>query len=348
MSVLLLLLATLSGCITPRTPAATESSWTRLPSLPDPNGFAGAFAGVSDTTLLFAGGANFPDKKPWQGGTKVWYDAVFALGSPGDPWRVAGRLPRALGYGVSVTHGDSVICVGGSDARGHYADAFRLRLSAGHLVTANLPPLPKPLANACGAVVGNALYIAGGLDTPEATATSGAVYRIDLVTPNPRWQELAPLPAPRMLATAAAFDGALYVLGGVDLSRGPDGKPQRRYLTGAYRYDPMAGNWTRIADVPHAVTAAPSPAPTDATGFYLLGGDDGTQVNTPPDQHAGFSKAVLHYDPRGDRWVTAGRIPDPRVTTPCVRWHDGWIVPSGEARPGIRSPDVWCWSPRTR
>ena len=42
-----------------------------------------AVAGVSGGALLVAGGANFPDKKPWQGGTKVWYDTVFVLDEPG-------------------------------------------------------------------------------------------------------------------------------------------------------------------------------------------------------------------------------------------------------------------------
>ncbi|MFO0044239.1 MAG: galactose oxidase, partial [Armatimonadota bacterium] len=52
--------------------------WKQLPPLPDPEGFAAPFAGMSHNQLLVAGGANFPDKRPWEGGTKVWYDKVFA------------------------------------------------------------------------------------------------------------------------------------------------------------------------------------------------------------------------------------------------------------------------------
>src|SRR5215468_7081944 len=82
-----------------------EPAWERLPSLPDQEGFAGMFAGVSNGTLLVAGGANFPDKKPWDGGKKVWSDAVFVLEKPDGVWKVAGKLPRPLAYGVCVTHG---------------------------------------------------------------------------------------------------------------------------------------------------------------------------------------------------------------------------------------------------
>jgi solute:Na+ symporter, SSS family len=45
--------------------------WERLPSLPDKEGFAGPFAGTSRGVLLVAGGANFPEKKPREGGKKV-------------------------------------------------------------------------------------------------------------------------------------------------------------------------------------------------------------------------------------------------------------------------------------
>jgi len=69
--------------------------------------------GVSNGALLVAGGANFPGKKPWEGGAKVWYDTVYVLESPSAKWQVAGNLPRPLGYGVSVTHNGGLICAGG-------------------------------------------------------------------------------------------------------------------------------------------------------------------------------------------------------------------------------------------
>src|SRR5262249_51702275 len=134
-------------------PSARAADWERLPSLPDKEGFAGSFAGVSNGALVVAGGANFPDKKPWEGGTKRWTDAAFVLEKPDGEWKVAGKLPRPLGYGVAVTHSNGVVCVGGSDANQHYADAFRIEWRAGKLVHTKLPPLPKPLAFASGVLV---------------------------------------------------------------------------------------------------------------------------------------------------------------------------------------------------
>lgn len=48
-------------------------------------------------------------KKPWDSGTKVWHDTIAVLDRPGGSWRVAeAKLPRPLGYGVSMGYGVSI------------------------------------------------------------------------------------------------------------------------------------------------------------------------------------------------------------------------------------------------
>lgn len=316
------------------------SSAVDLPPLSDNEGFAGMFAGVSHGALLVGGGANFPDKKPWDGGKKVWTDAVFVLDRPDGKWVLAGKLPRPLGYGVSVTPRDGVVCVGGSNADGHFADAFRLEWKDGKLLTTELPALPKPLANTCGALVGDVLYLAGGIEKPNSTAASKAVYRIDLNAKSPRWETVDGFPGNgRMLSAATGFDGAFWLVGGVEIVMGKDGKPDRKYLSDAYRYDPANG-WKRLADLPHAVAAAPSPMPTNTDGLFVVGCDDGKQWGASHDKHTGFNTSLLRYDTKAEKWKTVGEVKAPRVTTPCVRWADRWVIPSGEVRPGVRSPDV--------
>ncbi len=322
--------------------ASALGPWERLPSLPDVHGVAGAFAGVSGDALLVAGGANFPDKKPWDGGTKVWHDTVYVLDGVDGTWRTAGKLPRPLGYGVSVTHRGSVICVGGSDKDQHYSDCFRMAWNGTKLDFTPLPSLPRPVANACGAVVGDTLYLAGGLEKPDASATLKSLYTLDLAAKRPHWVEGESWPgAPRMLAVAASFDGAFWLIGGVDLEPDDDGKSRRKYLRDAYRFDPRKG-WSRVADLPHACAAAPSPAPSDAGSFHLCGGDDGTNVNfTPLAKHPGFTKSILRFDAKTAKWKAVGEWQTPTVTTPCVQWKEKWVIPSGELRPGVRTPAVW-------
>ncbi|WP_435018124.1 galactose oxidase [Tundrisphaera sp. TA3] len=323
---------------------AGSGRWERLPSLPDREGFAGSFAGVSGGALVVAGGANFPGAKPWEGGTKAWTDAVFVLDRPGGEWKMAGKLPRPLGYGVSATWGDGVICVGGSDAGRHHADAFRLVWKDGRIAVEPFPALPQPVANACGAVVGNTLYVAGGQETPDATGALDAAWAIDLDAPSPAWRAIAACPGGgRILAVAAACDGAFWVAGGAGLEAGEGGKAVRRYRTDAHRFDPGRG-WTRVADLPRPVVAAPSPAPSDARGFLVAGGDDGSRAGMAQERHTGFDRKAIRFDLAAGRWAGAGDLPAPRVTVPAVRWGRSWVIPGGEVRPGVRSPEVWSWT----
>jgi N-acetylneuraminic acid mutarotase len=323
---------------------SARGDWRKLAPIPDDVGVAGAFAGVSGGALIVAGGANFPGKKPWEGGEKVWHDAVYALERPDGRWRVAGRLPRPLGYGVCVTQGGGVVCAGGTDAKGHHADAFRLTWAEGKLAVTALPALPEPVANAAGAVLGDVLYVAGGIDRPESVAARRAAYRLDLSKADAKWEAIEPIPgAGRMLSVAAVIDRAIWLIGGVELSAGEDGKPRRKYLNEALRYRPGKG-WERMADLPRAVAAAPSPAMTEPGAIHVFGGDDGANVAfTPIERHPGFPKAELRFDLAKGTWAEGEAIGAAHVTTPLVHWGDLWVVASGEVRPGVRSAEVWAY-----
>ena len=142
-----------------RAQAVEVLDWQPLPALPDKFGFAGPFAGVSGDALIVAGGANFPDGRPWTGAQKIWHDRIFVLDRPDGEWRIAdAKLPRPLGYGVSLTTDKGIACLGGSDATNHYADAFLLVKVGDRIEQRSLPSLPKPVANFCGALLGNTIY----------------------------------------------------------------------------------------------------------------------------------------------------------------------------------------------
>jgi N-acetylneuraminic acid mutarotase len=323
----------------PRPPRALE--WTQLPAIPDREGFAGSFAGTSGVALVVAGGANFPTLKPWEGGSKVWYDSVFVLDKPDGAWRPAGSLPRPSGYGVSVTFRDGIICAGGGDASRHHTNVFRLEIRGDTSKSINLASLPRALANTCGALLGDTLYVFGGSLSPSATDAEKSLFALDLAQRDARWRELEPCPgAGRILATAAAHEGALYIFSGAALKRGDDGKPAREWLRDAFRYTPGRG-WQRLADLPRVAVAAPTPAPVIDGQILILGGDDGAQAAKKPTEHTGFRRDTLAYDPRADRWQTAAEMPFALVTTATALWRNQIVVPGGEIKPGVRSPQVW-------
>lgn len=334
--------------------------WTRLPDIPDAFGFAGSYAGVSGGALIVAGGANFPDgKRPWSGGAKTWHDRIHLLERSDGTWKPAGRLPRPLGYGVSVTYGDEVYCIGGGDAASNTTDAFALSHRGGTVSFRRLTPLPKPLANACGAVVQGRLFIAGGNEKPGGEATA-ALWSIGLTREDTAWLRHPDIPGgPRMLAMAGSVDGRLLVFGGVRmaLEKG-DSPPVRLYLSDAWSFDP-SGSWRRLSDLPHPLAAAPSPAyPAGQSHLLVFGGDDGSlarETQSLGDKHPGFRNEVLAYNTVTDRWSVMGRMPvDIRddaetnpggsvyapVTTPMVEWEGRVVIPGGEARPAVRTVKV--------
>lgn len=320
--------------------------WQKLSPLPNRAGLGAPYAGVSQKTLLVAGGANFPDRPPWDGGKKLWYDTVYALAEPQGEWKAVGKLMRPMAYGVSATASSGVICAGGSDLQRHYRDVFLLQLVAGGLETKALPPLPRPMANGCGAMSGNTLYVAGGIEEPNSTNALRTFWALDLAAATPAWRELEPWPGPaRMLAVAAVQDGAFFLISGTSLSGDAEGKPVRRYLTDVYRYRPGAG-WKQVADIPRPALAAPSPAPVlEKAGILVLSGDDGTKLGFQPvQQHPGFTKNILAYQVNTDTWTLLGEVPATQVTVPAVAWRGRYVIPNGEIRPGVRTSEVWSFS----
>jgi N-acetylneuraminic acid mutarotase len=148
--------------------------------------------------------------------------------------------------------------------------------------------------------------------------------------------------AGRILSVAGANEsGEFYLFGGAALVAGDDGKVRRQYLRETWRWRGKDG-WHRLADLPHPIVGAASPAPWRYGKFFVIAGDDGSRVGFQPTESlSGFPGSVLAYDPAQDRWLEAGTTPAPRATLPCVSWRGGFVLPSGEMRPGVRSPEVW-------
>lgn len=340
--------------------SAAVPVWSELPSLPDEHGFAGAFAGVSGGNLIIAGGANFPDGPPWRGGAKVWHDSVFALESPAKEWRSIGWLPIPLGYGVSVTWKDVILCVGGSDSSQHRRDVVALRWNGEQLENIGGPALPIPLANAAGVIIGDFLYLAGGSESPRSLRASNKFWKLDLSNglTEGRWTELPSWPGPeRVLPAMAVQNEKILLISGARLMPDNTGKATRQFLKDAYAFDPKSESWTTISGPPAPLVAAPNPGiPLGYADVLFLAGDDGEHFfQQVGESHPGFPVPLYRYNTVTDRWTEAGEFPRvlddgghlrgnggtfPPVTTPVVSWQGQFVLPSGEIRPAVRTPKV--------
>lgn len=330
--------------------------WEELSPLPNQEGLAGMFVGVSNGSLICMGGANFPEKAPWDGGKKDWYDDIFILEEGASFWKMADeKLPVPLAYGVSGSYKNKIFVIGGSNTEGHYSKVYSVTYNQGKIDIDTETSLPHPLANMTGAIVGDLLFIAGGNTSP--TAPPGNIFlAYDIEKQD--WMELDPWPGPsRNLAVSASLQDNFFLFSGINIQEAPEGN-ERIILRDGYKFIPAfendelnGGEWVTLSKMPRGAAAAPSPAPTVGLNHILFpGGLDGqTAKHTDPATFPGFVTDLLAYHAESDSWLNLGNIPEntARVTAPTTLWNKKWVIPSGEKGPGERSPKVFSISKKT-
>ncbi len=317
--------------------------WKRLADLPDAEGFAGSYAGVAQGTLIVTGGANFPEKPLWEGGPKRWTNRVFFMDSLASGWKEAAPLPQPLGYGASASLPEGLMLIGGSFTGGAVADCYLLTYENNTVSCKPLAPLPTPLTGHAAAVLDGKVYVTGGSIAVGEQDAQSYLFIYDPATQE--WSEGPALPARgRFLHQMAVHEHRIYVLGGIGLKEGEDGRMQRDMLTEAWCYSPCCG-WQRLTCLPHFCAAAPTPAPVINGHIYLLGGDDATVTGFTPQNHPGFHNQSLAYNPAHDVWVDSGEVAVARAVLPCAEWKGMAVIINGEQRPGKRSNQVWAAQP---
>lgn len=344
---------------TPDSAAKTPpSAWQNLPSLPDPVGFGGMFAGVSkDGTLFTGGGSRFIDKPVWNGGTKVLSDKVFLLKSPSGPWTESpDRLPKVMAHGACTPYGSDVLVAGGTDKDGPMKDVYRFGLQGDKLTVESLPPLPQAIVYGAAAVVDDVLYIIGGAADPAFNQPFKECWSLPLKPSVGAWKKVADFPGKPAIVMAAGSDGkSLYAFGGMHYIPADDGKSRPVPQDNAYRFDPATNTWRQLEDLPFARVGAASPAPLLPDGKLLLAGGYGFVFSGLPKDHPGFEAETLIYSPSTNGWKEGPPLPcerkpnpdlpsspgpEPMVAAPAVIWRDMVVLISGEVRPATRTPAV--------
>jgi cyclically-permuted mutarotase family protein len=369
--------------------------WSELPELPPgvqmevQPGVAGAFSGNHNGVLLLAGGANFPNGMPWEGGKKVWHDEIYVLreNEEGFFWLdKTFKLNRPLAYGVSISTEEGVVCIGGCDSKKVYSDCFILKWDADKEIveTADFPSLPEPLSFMTGAMANNKIFVAGGQSKMKNASATKSFYMLDLSkrgTDDFKWVSLRSWPGPpRVLSVSSSqSDGVhncFYLFSGRNIQPDATTVP----LTDVYKFDIITQTWERLSDISTAdkegiCVMAGLSWTCGANHIMVVGGDEGpvyleleklsdrikeaekrndkdtaarlmVELNRAYAEHSGFSKSVYAYHTITDTWVEVGQFPaDSPVTSKAVHWpsfdSEDIIIPSGEIRPGVRSPRIW-------
>lgn len=368
--------------------AETDSTAQRskLPPLPvaagqkEQPGIAGPFVGVHNDALIIAGGANFPGKPVWENGTKVYHDDVFVLtkDESGDfQWHKGFKLSSPLAYGVAISTGRGVVCVGGRDNKQARADAFIMRWhpTKRSISFKPLPSLPSAISNMDGAIIDETIYIAGGVVNG---AESNQLLSLDL-SGGSVWKRLPDFPGPprkQLVAAAQHTEGGkqLFIFSGLSY-RDDDDEPF--VSTDGHRYDPATAKWTGIVPIrpegSDPIAVCGGTAIECGRHHILVFGGRGLQnlawilkimrarqqakelqnnrefqrlvriiygYFTETEFH--FNNKVLAYNTLTDEWTVLGRHPFVPVTnTRAVFWDGGIVLASGEQQPGVRTSQIF-------
>jgi N-acetylneuraminate epimerase len=340
-----------------------------LPSLNESEkspGFAGTVTGILNNMLLVAGGSNFPEHMPWNGGKKKYYSDVYLFRKKDDSLisnNSLFSLPAPISYAASCTTPLGIVYAGGENENGPSNKCWLLQYDTTKNIIVNkpFPDLPVALANASAACYKNVLYLAGGENTE---GVSNKFYRLDIDNTGKGWIELPsmlhPVSHSVLVAQSDQNGPSIFLLGGRKKNKNSTSDLYRD----VYAFNLAKNEWTKKAFLPYSLSAHSGLA-VSSQYILIFGGDKGTTfhqsetltaaINKEQDEsrrkdligrkaklqssHPGFSNTILLYNTKTGDWQEHGEVPfSVPVTTTAVLWGNEIIIPGGEIKAGVRTP----------
>lgn len=367
------LMLTTTAVFAQKTPAE-QIEWSIAAKLQAPDGqtsigFAGAINAVLQDRLIVAGGANFPDKKPWEGGKKHYSNEIHILEQTRNTFswnKQKAYLPEPIAYCGNTSTKFGLVYAGGENEKGLSNQVFLMTWDDAQQIPVAKPlaSLPIALTNVALTNIGNLVYAIGG---DQEKSTSKAVFSLDLSHPDGVWQVLPELPVPLANSVVLVQGPSIYVIGG-----------RTKTATGisdlhstVFIYHPEKGTWKAGAAISDGKEVMNFSAGTGLAlrknEILIFGGDNGKtfhQIETyisriaktddPTEkakltaeknqlsiQHKGFYKGLLRYDVLHNTWSKLGELAFPaQVTAMATKWNNNIIISSGEVQPGVRTPNI--------
>lgn len=216
-------------------------------------------------------------------------------------WRLDAPLPQEVLFAASAVYEQTLFLFGGQTGTSLSNNVFAYDTNQETWSTRK--PKPTAVRDIQAALIGERIYVPGGLSAEGVPITTVEVY-------DPRensWDTTAPLPAPRSAYALAALDGRLYVFGGWNGSS---------FENTLFIYDPAEDRWTQGAELPFACGFA-SAVSSNGKIFLIGGTSDGT---TALDH-------VVAYYPQRDRdgeapWENLSAIPQARFAAGATTLGD--------------------------
>ena len=213
-------------------------------------------------------------------------------------WEELPGGPKLQGMNLAAYRGQ-IIRVGGMAPRNapgqppaNYSVAEVARYDPATRQWSSLPPLPEPRSSHDVAVLGDTLVVAGGwqLRGPEPAIWATTTLTLNLADPQASWQSV-PQPFERRALIAAAYNGKMYLMGGI--------LPSGAVSADVDIFDPQTGAWSKGPALPGAGTQTFAPAAAVAQGQLFVSLADGALVKLDRERNqwaeAGFSSRRLAH-----------------------------------------------------
>jgi cyclically-permuted mutarotase family protein len=347
-------------------------NWKQSGVLPvQPNGLihmglSGVVSGLVGDQIIIAGGNNFPEGLPWEGGIKKYYKRVIVYNNQKDTLlnTFTFNLPSKVAYAAVAQLKEGIFYAGGENEKGPLNSAYLIKKGKQQTFEIiELPHLPIAITNAVAVATDNALYVLGGANKE---GVSNKVWKLALNNIKKGWTAQASLPQPTSFAAAAIANEHIYIIGG----RCKEANGISKIYKEVYAFDVKNNFWEQKASLPETVSAACALAIGNGK-ILFIGGDKGVvfhevemlaakiAATTDPETknslteikndlqktHPGFSKDVLAYDASLNKWSPYAQLGfTAPVTTNAFLFNHKIILPVGEIKPGIRTPYIWVGS----
>jgi N-acetylneuraminic acid mutarotase len=296
MSRTVVVVAALAATAAPLTVASSTPRWQRAADIPIPRTEVAAARHGSEIVVV--------------GGYFQWGDSADladAYSPRTDRWRRLQPLPIAVNHAMAATWRGRIVIAGGYVARGTASPRVFILEPQGWR---ELRAMPAPRAAGGAAVIGNVLYVVGGVGT---AGLARSAFALDLL--RGRWTQL-PGPTPREHLAVTAAAGRVYALAG--RLRGIDTNVQ---VLESWR--PGLRRWTRHPPIPSA---------RGGTGATTVGR---TIVSVGGEEPRGTIASVYTYDTRTQRWRRLPSLPTPRHGLGVVATGKRVYALAGGPRPGL-------------
>lgn len=206
----------------------------------------------------------------------------------GDQTQSLAHLAKSRSHASAALLDGALWVFGGEVQYGALASVERVDLASHRVQADSAWTMPQASSGAASAVLDGKVYLAGGFGKDN-----NAINNTQIFDPNTQsWSQGAPMPGKVGYAAAAAYQGKLYVLGGL-LRPQYDMRPED-FSDTLYIYDPKADSWTTGPSLPKASWGQAASVDPRGQGIVVAGGF--------VDASGDAVKTVQLFDPRTGSW----------------------------------------------